>query len=125
LGTVHTDAFRLSQCLLNLLSNAVKFSPGGSVTLDAVRDGNRLEFRVKDTGIGIASDQIARLFQPFTQADGSTTRRFGGTGLGLAITRELAHMLGGKVTVDSLEGQGSTFTLHVDASLAPPYVAAA
>lgn len=121
LGAVLTDGFRLSQCLLNLLSNAVKFSPNGLISLSVGRVGDRIAFAVKDTGIGVSAEQSARLFQPFAQADGSTTRTYGGTGLGLAITRELAILLGGDVTLESTLGEGSTFTLTISA---PPAVSA-
>ncbi|MCJ2049824.1 response regulator [Methylobacterium sp. J-070] len=120
LGGAYTDATKLRQCLINLLSNAAKFTDGGRITLSARRqtdtEGDRLVFAVSDTGIGMSEEQVARLFQRFSQADASTTRRFGGTGLGLAITRAFAHMLGGDIAVASREGQGTTFTLTVLAS---------
>ncbi|WP_127995689.1 PAS domain-containing protein [Piscinibacter defluvii] len=108
------DPTRLLQALLNLLSNAVKFTEHGGVVLhveclDDGPDGPLLRFTVRDTGIGIAPDKIDHLFDPFTQADSSTTRRFGGTGLGLAITSRLAHMMGGGVGARSTPGQGSEF----------------
>jgi signal transduction histidine kinase/ActR/RegA family two-component response regulator len=116
-----TDETKLRQCLLNLLSNACKFTEGGRIVLDAGieqgRAGRMLRFSVRDTGIGISAEQLPRLFQAFTQADGSTTRKFGGTGLGLAITRRLAQILGGDVEVDSTPGAGSTFTLTALAAL--------
>ncbi|WP_244937351.1 hybrid sensor histidine kinase/response regulator, partial [Methylobacterium crusticola] len=119
LGSAHSDVTKLRQCLINLLSNAAKFTEGGRITLAAgreARDGaGWLVFRVSDTGIGMSAEQQARLFQRFTQADASTTRRFGGTGLGLAITRAFARMLGGEITVASREGQGTTFTLALPA----------
>ncbi len=121
LGAIHTDGFKLSQCLLNLLANAAKFTRDGQVKLRARRDeeggGDWLVFDVIDTGIGISPEAQARLFQPFVQADASTTRAYGGTGLGLAITQRLARMLGGDVTVRSVVGQGSAFTLRVPALL--------
>ncbi|WP_171816058.1 response regulator [Serpentinimonas barnesii] len=114
------DPLRLGQILTNLLSNAVKFTHAGQVVL-AVRvlsePGRlpvRLEFRVTDTGIGMTQEQIANLFQEFSQADGSTTRRFGGTGLGLAITRRLLDLMGGQVQVQSQPGVGSTFGVELD-----------
>jgi signal transduction histidine kinase len=120
LGMVQTDAFKLTQCLLNLLSNAAKFTRGGVVTLRAHRvlapAGEILEFRIADTGIGIETEKLGALFEPFVQADASTTRRFGGTGLGLAITRRLARLLGGDVTVESHVGKGSEFSLHIPAT---------
>ena len=115
LGEAVTDRFKLSQCVLNLLSNAAKFTRQGHVTVDVRRetraDGDWLVVAVTDTGIGIAPEKMARLFQPFVQADASVTRAFGGTGLGLAITRHLARLLGGDVTAASAAGKGSTFTL--------------
>jgi signal transduction histidine kinase len=121
LGRAETDAFRIKQCLLNLLSNAIKFSEGGNVTLGARREygggGDWLVFTVRDNGIGMTDEQMSRLFQPFMQADVSTTRNFGGTGLGLTITRSYAQLMGGDVTVESKRGAGSTFTLRVLAVL--------
>jgi PAS domain S-box-containing protein len=108
------DALRLSQVLVNLLSNAVKFTSRGSVVLrcDVVsRVGSEwtIRFSVRDTGVGISPEAQARLFTPFEQADGSTTRRFGGTGLGLSIARELAQLMGGAIGVESEPGRGSVF----------------
>ena len=120
LGAMRSDPVKLRQCLFNLLSNAVKFTEAGEVTLAVERAGDRLLFRVSDTGIGMTPDQQARLFQRFTQADVSTTRRFGGTGLGLALTRAFAGMLGGDIAVQSEEGQGTTFTLTLPADATPP-----
>jgi len=117
LGAADTDGFKLSQCLLNLLSNAAKFTKDGQIKLRACREDDWLVFEVIDTGIGISLDAQKRLFQPFVQADASTTRAFGGTGLGLAITRRLARLLGGDVTVRSAPSQGSAFTLRVPAAL--------
>jgi signal transduction histidine kinase len=117
-GDVCTDTFKLHQCLLNLLANAVKFTTNGAIVLRARRGQDHLLFEVADTGIGIAPEQLRGLFQPFVQADASTTREFGGTGLGLAITRNLANLLGGDVSVESAPGQGSTFRLTIAATLA-------
>ncbi|HLI83163.1 MAG TPA: ATP-binding protein [Bryobacteraceae bacterium] len=108
------DPQRLRQVLLNLLSNAIKFTEQGTVTLGVAvleRSGNRakLRFTVKDTGIGIAPEAQAAIFEPFTQADGSSTRRYGGTGLGLAICRELVALMYGKLELESAPGAGSTF----------------
>ena len=103
------DALRIGQVLLNLLANAIKFTDAGRVELAVSRRGDRLVFRVADTGIGMSADQMARLFKPFEQADGSTSRRFGGTGLGLAISKRLAELMGGDIRVMSREGAGSTF----------------
>lgn len=113
LGVALTDGFKLSQCLLNLLSNAAKFTKDGQIKLRAHREDGWLVFEVIDTGIGIAPEAQKHLFQPFVQADASTTRAYGGTGLGLAITRRLARLLHGDVTVKSAPGQGSAFTLRV------------
>ncbi len=110
LSAIVADQSKVRQILLNLLSNAAKFTEGGQVTLEAVAlDGEQVCFAVHDTGIGISPEQLERLFQPFTQADASTTRRYGGTGLGLAICKQLTEMMGGRIEVDSTPGQGSTF----------------
>ncbi|MFF0855196.1 HAMP domain-containing protein [Streptomyces sp. NPDC003388] len=120
-----TDDSRLRQILRNLLSNAVKFTEQGSVELSiepaaddevpdgVVRGGAIVAFRVKDTGIGIPEQQRETIFGAFQQADGTTSRKYGGTGLGLSITREIAHLLGGAVTVTSTPGKGSTFSLFL------------
>jgi CheY-like chemotaxis protein len=116
-GTMHSDPVKVRQSLINLLSNAAKFTERGRVRLDVTRrtenDAERIVFRVSDTGIGMEPAQIAKLFRRFTQADSSTTRRFGGTGLGLSITKAFAGMLGGDVTVESTPGEGSVFTLSL------------
>ena len=107
---------RLRQILLNLLSNACKFTKEGEVKLRAsrVRNGRHwVELSIADTGIGMTSEQQAKLFEEFTQADRTTAQRFGGTGLGLAITRKLARMMGGDVTVASEPGKGSVFTVQL------------
>lgn len=108
------DSTRLRQSLLNYASNAVKFTESGTIWLRAKlledsNDGLLVRFEVQDTGMGIASDALATLFDPFTQADASTTRKYGGTGLGLSITRRLADMMGGEAGAESTPGQGSTF----------------
>ena len=122
-----TDEQRIGQVLKNLLSNALKFTERGEVRLRATSDAARRQVRlaVSDTGIGIAPSQQQAVFEAFTQADGSTHRKYGGTGLGLAISRELAHLLGGEIELDSAVGQGSTFTLvlpweHAAAAAAAP-----
>jgi signal transduction histidine kinase/CheY-like chemotaxis protein len=107
------DGPRLRQILLNLLSNAVKFTPAGGVVLSAQSRGGQLRLQVRDTGIGIAEEVLPRLFQPFVQADSSTTRRYGGTGLGLSIVRRLANALGGTVHADATPGHGATFTVDL------------
>jgi signal transduction histidine kinase len=129
LGGGVSDAFKIKQCLLNLVSNAVKFSPDGEVVLYARRKSHSgrdwLIFDVVDTGVGMTPEQIARLFQAFSQADSTVTRRFGGTGLGLTITQRFARLMGGDVTVKSAPGKGSTFTFVVPAELQAPMKAAA
>lgn len=116
------DPLRLRQILFNLLGNAIKFTESGSVRLTLENaGGSMLRIRVADTGIGLTAEQRARLFQPFVQADSSTTRRFGGTGLGLSIVRRLAEAMEGTVDVQSVPGVGSTFTatVRLDAVDAP------
>ena len=107
------DPARITQILLNLLSNAVKFTKQGEIRLSVRREGEELVYAVDDTGIGIAPEMMARLFQPFEQADSSTTRKFGGTGLGLAISKRLAELMGGSLGVESAVGAGCTFTLRL------------
>jgi signal transduction histidine kinase len=116
---MHGDVTRVRQCLFNLLSNASKFTQQGKITLAVSRDQKDgrdwVHFKVSDTGIGMTPEQMGKLFQAFSQADASTTRKYGGTGLGLAISRKFCQMMGGDVTVHSEPNQGSTFTLHVPA----------
>jgi len=121
------DALRLKQVLVNLLANAVKFTPKGDVVLSVSRAGTQLAFKVTDTGIGMDAAQMGRLFEPFQQADSSTTRRFGGTGLGLAISDNLVRLMGGSIAVESRPGVGSTFTvsLPLPTAEAPSATAAA
>ena len=113
--TLWTDATKLRQSLLNLLSNACKFTHNGLITVrvSTVDLEDSVDFTVSDTGIGVSPEQMRTLFQPFTQADASTARKYGGTGLGLAITKRLCEMLGGSVSMTSQVGQGSTFTIRL------------
>ena len=121
LGTMYADQTRVRQILLNLLSNAAKFTKDGKITLkikrqkDAIASmtGETITFIVKDTGIGMSEPQLKQLFQPFTQGDASTTKKYGGTGLGLAITRHFCQMMGGDIQVESESGVGSTFTVEL------------
>lgn len=119
---LHGDAQRLEQVLLNLLTNAVKFTEEGTVGVQFCYADGQLQFSVSDTGIGIAPSQLERLFRPFEQADGSTSRRFGGTGLGLAICGRLCALMGGQIVAHSQVGRGSRFAVRVPAQPceAPP-----
>jgi signal transduction histidine kinase/DNA-binding response OmpR family regulator len=123
IGLMFADQIKVRQGLFNLLSNAVKFTQGGKITLQTQRevmDGRDwIIFRVTDTGIGLSSEQLVKLFQDFTQADASTTRKFGGTGLGLALTRRFCQMMGGDVTVQSSLGEGCVFTIKLPAVVEP------
>jgi PAS domain S-box-containing protein len=112
-ATCQGDGLRLTQILGNLLSNAIKFTEQGSVSLVASRDVRSLLFSVSDTGIGMTGNQVERLFQPFEQADGSITRRFGGTGLGLAISKRLVDMMGGTISVQSRLREGTRFEVRI------------
>lgn len=114
------DPTRTQQILLNLLGNAVKFTSHGQITARAAYASGCLVLEVADTGIGMSNETITRLFTPFMQADGSTTRRFGGTGLGLAITDRLVTVMGGRIEVCSVEGVGTTFTVNLPMPLAEP-----
>ncbi len=113
LDKMHTDVTKLQQMLLNLISNAAKFTENGKIQLEVKYDGDWVNFCVTDNGIGMTHEQQQKLFNPFTQADSSTTRRYGGTGLGLAITKQFAQMMGGTILVDSEFGYGSTFMLSL------------
>src|SRR5580658_445307 len=113
-GVLRGDPARLRQVLLNLVANAIKFTESGGVAVrvkvtESSENGAGLLFEVQDTGIGLSPDAVSRLFQPFVQADGSITRKYGGTGLGLAISKQLIEMMGGRVGVDSEPGKGSRF----------------
>lgn len=121
---IYTDPTRLKQCLINLANNAIKFTENGHVHIHVqaieIESGQWIQFDVEDTGIGIKEEQLDYIFEAFSQADESMSRKFGGTGLGLAITRELSNLLGGSIDVKSEYGKGSTFTilLPVNAELA-------
>ena len=130
LGSVRADMTKVRQILLNLLSNACKFTEKGTISLKVVRnleaEGEWIQFRVTDTGIGMTPEQMTKLFREFTQADASTTRKYGGTGLGLAISHRFCQMMGGEILVESTLGKGSSFTFrlptHVAATPAPTVV---
>jgi len=146
IGTFHADLTKVRQVLFNLLSNATKFTEHGTITLAVTRTARAawsglqaacastadrslppadgLAFRVSDSGIGMTPEQMRKLFQPFTQADASTTRRYGGTGLGLAISWHFCRLMGSDITVESTPGQGSTFTVLLPSSGALPSAAA-
>ena len=117
LGKIHADQTRLRQSQLNLASNANKFTDHGTITIDARQrqEGSRdwVTISVGDTGIGMTAEQMGKLFQEFSQADASTTRKYGGTGLGLVISKRFCQMMGGDITVESEPGRGSTFTIRV------------
>jgi PAS domain S-box-containing protein len=114
---MYADAMKVRQCLLNLLSNACKFTDHGTISVTVTRETTATDdwllFQVQDTGIGMTTAQLAKLFQPFTQADASTTRRYGGTGLGLALSQRLCQMQGGTIAVKSAVGEGTLFTLRL------------
>ena len=117
-GEMQADKTKVRQTLFNLLSNAAKFTENGTITLHTMREqmgaeGEWIQFQVKDTGIGMTPSQIETLFEPFTQADATTTRKYGGTGLGLAISRRFCNIMGGDIMVESVENQGSTFTVFL------------
>lgn len=119
------DPLRLTQVLVNLINNAIKFTEFGEIVLHIALRGRQegrmqLEFSVRDTGMGIPAERLGQLFTPFTQVDGSITRRFGGTGLGLAICRQLVELMGGQIQVESQEGQGSRFFFTLDLPLPTP-----
>ena len=113
LGRFQGDPTRIRQVLTNLVSNALKFTEEGSVDIRAGREGETVIISVKDSGMGIAADRQAALFESFVQADASTTRRFGGTGLGLAICSQLVGLMGGAIAVESALGEGATFTVRL------------
>jgi len=119
LGTMHSDQTKVRQTLFNLLSNACKFTSNGVIGLEVERQTSEgkdwIIMRVRDTGIGMTPEQMSRLFQPFTQADSGTTKKYGGTGLGLAITRRFCNMMGGEISVESEYGKGTVFTVRLPA----------
>ena len=122
IGAMHTDKTKVRQILFNLLSNANKFTSQGQITLriEKVRAGNKdswIHFKVFDTGIGMTPEQLSRIFKAFTQADSSTTRKYGGTGLGLSITEQFVNMMGGRVTVESEYGRGTMFAIELPQSV--------
>jgi PAS domain S-box-containing protein len=125
LGLMYSDSIRVQQVLLNLLSNAAKFTQNGEVTFSAQRFTEQhidyIKFVITDTGIGISPEQQRKLFQPFTQADASATRRYGGSGLGLSISKQLVNMMGGTIRLDSETGRGTSFTVILPASINPPH----
>jgi signal transduction histidine kinase len=114
-GGMHTDQTKLRQILFNLLSNACKFTEGGTITVSVAcpPGASELVLSVQDSGIGMTDEQLERLFQPFTQADASTTRKYGGTGLGLTISRHFAQMMGGDIAVSSRLDEGTVFTVRL------------
>ena len=114
---MYADITKVRQILYNLLSNACKFTEHGTINLEAVRDFSEgagwLSVSVADTGIGMTEEQVGKLFQPFSQADIQTARKFGGTGLGLAITRKYCEIMGGDIKVQSERGRGTAFTVRL------------
>jgi len=120
LGTMCADWDKVRRSMINLLDNAAKFTERGTITLAVRAEAETVEFVVRDTGIGIPAEQLPRLFKEFTQADDSSTRKYGGTGLGLAITRHFCQLMGGAVMVTSQVGQGSTFTIRLPRQVRRP-----
>ena len=123
IGTMRADATKVRQMLFNLLSNASKFTKSGTVRLQVRRNEVQgkgwIEFSVRDSGIGMTPQQVEKIFDAFTQADPSTTRKYGGTGLGLTITRKFCHMMGGDIRVESALGEGAVFTIALPAEVIP------
>jgi signal transduction histidine kinase len=114
IGEMQADLTKVRQTLFNLLSNAAKFTDHGTITLTVARKPDDwLTFAVLDTGIGLTEEQLGRLFEAFSQAEASSRSRYGGTGLGLAISRHFCRLMGGDLTVESVYGEGSTFTVRL------------
>jgi signal transduction histidine kinase len=124
LGSLHADEIKTRQVLFNLLSNSCKFTEEGTITFnthwETVQNIPWIVFQVCDTGIGMTPEQIEKLFQPFTQADTSTTRKYGGTGLGLAISVHFCEMMGGTISLESEPNKGSVFTIRLPARVEQP-----
>ena len=121
LGSMQADQTKLRQALFNLLSNAAKFTDHGTISLSAQRESDDwFTFAVADTGIGMTEEQLAKLFEAFSQAEASTRSKYGGTGLGLAISRHFCRLMGGDLTVASVHGQGSIFTVRLPAQVSAP-----
>jgi len=120
---MHADLTKVRQCLINLLSNATKFTENGVISLDVLHDKQEIRdwviFEVTDSGIGIPPEHLRKIFEPFSQADSSTTRKYGGTGLGLVISQRFCAMMGGSLEVESEVGQGSTFRMRLPAEVQP------
>jgi signal transduction histidine kinase len=123
IGVIQSDLTKIRQTLFNLIGNAAKFTKAGQIrlTVGSHTKSRRqfITFAISDTGIGMKPDQLGRLFEPFTQADASTTRRYGGTGLGLAITRHFCRMLGGDISVESEVGKGTEFSVLLPLKMPP------
>ena len=121
IGAMHADQTKVRQTLFNLLSNAAKFTDHGTISLTVEREPEDwISFAVSDTGIGMTEEQLGRLFEAFSQAEASTRSRYGGTGLGLAISRHFCRLMGGDLTVESVYGQGSTFTVRLPVEVKVP-----
>jgi signal transduction histidine kinase len=117
IGPMYADSMKTGQVLLNLLGNAAKFTRQGAITLDVAREGSgpgaSVVFTVSDTGIGMTHEQIHKVFEPFTQADVRTPRKYGGSGLGLTISSRFCRLMGGSLSVESRPGAGSRFTVRL------------
>ena len=120
-GSMHADQTKVRQVLFNLMSNAAKFTDHGTISLTVQREPDSwVTFAVSDTGIGMTEEQLGRLFEAFSQAEASTRSTYGGTGLGLAISRHFCRLMGGDLTVESVQGQGSTFTVRLPTAVSEP-----